>query len=112
MKQVGLVKLLYVSCYVYMLYSQFYFSMSRVLDLEWISKVRVNTHSVLMRAQHIQSQKIPNKQWQVKVSSPLYFICCIIRSGSQWQEIFPALTDNYRNMDLCFKPMYASYAWQ
>uniref|UniRef100_A0A3Q3W316 Deoxyribose-phosphate aldolase n=1 Tax=Mola mola TaxID=94237 RepID=A0A3Q3W316_MOLML len=42
----------------------FYFSMSRVLDLEWISKVRVNTHSVLMRAQHIQGQKIPNKQWQ------------------------------------------------
>ncbi|KAM8909183.1 deoxyribose-phosphate aldolase [Spinachia spinachia] len=34
------------------------------LDLEWISKVRVNTHAVLKRAQHVQAQKIPKKQWQ------------------------------------------------
>ncbi|KAE8281666.1 Deoxyribose-phosphate aldolase [Larimichthys crocea] len=34
------------------------------LDLEWISKVRVNTQAVLKRAQHIQGQKIPKKQWQ------------------------------------------------
>lgn len=34
------------------------------LDLEWVSKVRVNTHAVLKRAQHIQAQKIPKKQWQ------------------------------------------------
>ncbi|XP_028289064.1 deoxyribose-phosphate aldolase isoform X2 [Parambassis ranga] len=35
-----------------------------VFDREWISKVRVNTQAVLRRAQHIQGQKIPNKQWQ------------------------------------------------
>ncbi|XP_075932185.1 deoxyribose-phosphate aldolase [Anarhichas minor] len=34
------------------------------LDLERISKVRVNTQAVLKRAQHIQGQKIPKKQWQ------------------------------------------------
>uniref|UniRef100_A0A669DAQ1 deoxyribose-phosphate aldolase n=1 Tax=Oreochromis niloticus TaxID=8128 RepID=A0A669DAQ1_ORENI len=34
------------------------------LDLEWISKVRVNTQAVLKRAQFIQRQKIPKKQWQ------------------------------------------------
>ncbi|XP_031725777.1 deoxyribose-phosphate aldolase [Anarrhichthys ocellatus] len=34
------------------------------LDLERISKVRVNTKAVLKRAQHIQGQKIPKKQWQ------------------------------------------------
>ncbi|XP_030296344.1 deoxyribose-phosphate aldolase isoform X2 [Sparus aurata] len=34
------------------------------LDLEWVSKVRVNTQAVLKRAQHIQGQKIPKKQWQ------------------------------------------------
>lgn len=34
------------------------------LDLEWISKVRVNTQAVLKRAQHIQGQKIPSNQWQ------------------------------------------------
>ncbi|XP_044042465.1 deoxyribose-phosphate aldolase isoform X2 [Siniperca chuatsi] len=34
------------------------------LDLEWISKVRVNTQAVLKRAQHIQGQQIPKKQWQ------------------------------------------------
>ncbi|KAK2848600.1 hypothetical protein Q5P01_008434 [Channa striata] len=33
-------------------------------DLEHISKVRVNTQAVLKRAQHIQGQKIPTKQWQ------------------------------------------------
>ncbi|GLD66090.1 deoxyribose-phosphate aldolase isoform X1 [Lates japonicus] len=34
------------------------------LDLEWISKVRVNTQAVLKRAQQIQGQKILKKQWQ------------------------------------------------
>ncbi|XP_056280804.1 deoxyribose-phosphate aldolase [Pseudoliparis swirei] len=34
------------------------------LDLEWISKVRVNTHAVLRRAQQVQGQKSPKKQWQ------------------------------------------------
>ncbi|XP_061662750.1 deoxyribose-phosphate aldolase [Syngnathoides biaculeatus] len=34
------------------------------LDLEWISKVRVNTQAVLRRAQCIQGLKIPKKQWQ------------------------------------------------
>lgn len=34
------------------------------LDLEWISKVRVNPQAVLKRAQHIQGQKLPKKQWQ------------------------------------------------
>ncbi|XP_054608602.1 deoxyribose-phosphate aldolase [Dunckerocampus dactyliophorus] len=34
------------------------------LDLEWVSKVRVNTQAVLRRAQHIQGQKTPKKQWQ------------------------------------------------
>ncbi|XP_028289057.1 deoxyribose-phosphate aldolase isoform X1 [Parambassis ranga] len=39
-------------------------SCSWLSDREWISKVRVNTQAVLRRAQHIQGQKIPNKQWQ------------------------------------------------
>ncbi|XP_070785133.1 deoxyribose-phosphate aldolase isoform X2 [Enoplosus armatus] len=34
------------------------------LDLEWISNVRVNTQAVLKRAQRIQGQKTPKKQWQ------------------------------------------------
>ncbi|XP_078098954.1 deoxyribose-phosphate aldolase isoform X2 [Sander vitreus] len=34
------------------------------LDLGWISKVRVNTHAVLKRAQTIQGHKTPKKQWQ------------------------------------------------
>ncbi|KAK2882765.1 deoxyribose-phosphate aldolase isoform X1 [Channa argus] len=34
------------------------------LDLEYISKIKVNTQTVLKRAQHIQGQKIPTKQWQ------------------------------------------------
>ncbi|XP_053718454.1 deoxyribose-phosphate aldolase [Synchiropus splendidus] len=34
------------------------------LDLEWVSKVKVNTQAVLKRAQQIQAQKIPKKQWQ------------------------------------------------
>ncbi|KAG7236821.1 hypothetical protein INR49_000198 [Caranx melampygus] len=34
------------------------------LDLEWVSKVRVNTQAVLKRAQQIQGLKTPKKQWQ------------------------------------------------
>lgn len=34
------------------------------LDLEWVSKSRVNTQAVLKRAQQIQSFKLPKKQWQ------------------------------------------------
>ncbi|XP_037551598.1 deoxyribose-phosphate aldolase [Nematolebias whitei] len=34
------------------------------LDLEWISKVRVNTQSVLKRAQHVQGLKVSKNQWQ------------------------------------------------
>uniref|UniRef100_A0A3P9PWX3 deoxyribose-phosphate aldolase n=1 Tax=Poecilia reticulata TaxID=8081 RepID=A0A3P9PWX3_POERE len=34
------------------------------LDLEWLSKVRVNTQAVLNRALHIQGLKLPKKQWQ------------------------------------------------
>ncbi|XP_068611421.1 deoxyribose-phosphate aldolase [Brachionichthys hirsutus] len=34
------------------------------LDLEWVSKVRVNTQAVLRRAKQIQGHKIPKKQWQ------------------------------------------------
>uniref|UniRef100_H3CP47 Deoxyribose-phosphate aldolase n=1 Tax=Tetraodon nigroviridis TaxID=99883 RepID=H3CP47_TETNG len=34
------------------------------LDLEWISKVRVNTQAVLRRAQHVQALKIPKDRWQ------------------------------------------------
>uniref|UniRef100_A0A3P9JMU4 deoxyribose-phosphate aldolase n=1 Tax=Oryzias latipes TaxID=8090 RepID=A0A3P9JMU4_ORYLA len=33
-------------------------------DLEWVSRVRVNTQAVLKRAQSIQGQKLPKKQWQ------------------------------------------------
>uniref|UniRef100_A0A7N9ATB1 Deoxyribose-phosphate aldolase n=1 Tax=Mastacembelus armatus TaxID=205130 RepID=A0A7N9ATB1_9TELE len=33
-------------------------------DLEWIAKVKVNTQAVLKRAQHVQGQKTPKKQWQ------------------------------------------------
>ncbi|XP_047246311.1 deoxyribose-phosphate aldolase isoform X1 [Girardinichthys multiradiatus] len=35
-----------------------------VLDLEGLSKVTVNTQAVLKRAQHIQSLKVPKRQWQ------------------------------------------------
>ncbi|KAG7454470.1 hypothetical protein MATL_G00260000 [Megalops atlanticus] len=34
------------------------------LDLEWVSKVRVNHQAVLKRAQQIQGRKLPKKQWQ------------------------------------------------
>ncbi|XP_016140426.1 deoxyribose-phosphate aldolase-like isoform X2 [Sinocyclocheilus grahami] len=34
------------------------------LDLEWVSKVRVNTQAVLKRAQQIQGHKVAKKQWQ------------------------------------------------
>ncbi|KAJ3612247.1 hypothetical protein NHX12_020523 [Muraenolepis orangiensis] len=34
------------------------------IDLEWVSKVRVNTQAVLNRAQQIQSIKLAKKQWQ------------------------------------------------
>lgn len=36
-----------------------------ILDLEWVSKVRVNTQAVLKRAQQIQGCKVAKKQWQV-----------------------------------------------
>uniref|UniRef100_A0A1A8RDY1 Deoxyribose-phosphate aldolase n=1 Tax=Nothobranchius rachovii TaxID=451742 RepID=A0A1A8RDY1_9TELE len=35
-----------------------------VLDLDWISRVRVNHQAVLKRAQYIQSLKVSKKQWQ------------------------------------------------
>ncbi|KAI1905426.1 hypothetical protein AGOR_G00016060 [Albula goreensis] len=34
------------------------------LDLEWVSKVRVNHQAVLKRAQQIQARKLAKKQWQ------------------------------------------------
>lgn len=34
------------------------------LDLEWVSKSRVNTQAVLKRAQQIQGVRLPKKQWQ------------------------------------------------
>ncbi|XP_068162888.1 deoxyribose-phosphate aldolase [Antennarius striatus] len=34
------------------------------LDLQWVSRVRVNTQAVLKRAQQIQTHKIPKNQWQ------------------------------------------------
>ncbi|XP_030641883.1 deoxyribose-phosphate aldolase isoform X2 [Chanos chanos] len=34
------------------------------LDLEWVSKVKVNTQAVLKRAQQIQGRKVGKKQWQ------------------------------------------------
>uniref|UniRef100_A0A3Q3M0T8 Deoxyribose-phosphate aldolase n=1 Tax=Labrus bergylta TaxID=56723 RepID=A0A3Q3M0T8_9LABR len=37
---------------------------SCVSDLQWVSKVRVNTQAVLKRAQQIQGLKTPKKQWQ------------------------------------------------
>lgn len=43
-----------------------------ILDLEWVSKVRVNTQAVLKRAQQIQGRKVAKKQWQV--NSLLYFL--------------------------------------
>uniref|UniRef100_A0AAR2JZJ8 Deoxyribose-phosphate aldolase n=1 Tax=Pygocentrus nattereri TaxID=42514 RepID=A0AAR2JZJ8_PYGNA len=33
-------------------------------DLEWVSKVRVNTQAVLKRAQQVQGCKVAKKQWQ------------------------------------------------
>lgn len=34
------------------------------LDLEWISKVRVNTQAILRRALHLQALRIPKERWQ------------------------------------------------
>uniref|UniRef100_A0A7N8YHV3 Deoxyribose-phosphate aldolase n=1 Tax=Mastacembelus armatus TaxID=205130 RepID=A0A7N8YHV3_9TELE len=34
------------------------------LHITWIAKVKVNTQAVLKRAQHVQGQKTPKKQWQ------------------------------------------------
>ncbi|KAF7644765.1 hypothetical protein LDENG_00216260 [Lucifuga dentata] len=34
------------------------------LDLEWVSKVKVNMQAVLRRAQHIQGLKVAKQQWQ------------------------------------------------
>ncbi|KAL6460069.1 hypothetical protein MHYP_G00318280 [Metynnis hypsauchen] len=34
------------------------------LDLEWVSKVRINTQAVLKRAQQVQGCKVAKKQWQ------------------------------------------------
>ncbi|XP_035257140.1 deoxyribose-phosphate aldolase [Anguilla rostrata] len=34
------------------------------LDLEWVSRVRVNTQAVLKRAQQIQGRKLVKKQWE------------------------------------------------
>ncbi|KAJ8245521.1 hypothetical protein GJAV_G00271630 [Gymnothorax javanicus] len=34
------------------------------LDLEWVSRVRVNTQAVLRRAQQIQGRKLVKKQWE------------------------------------------------
>lgn len=38
-----------------------------LLDLEWVSKARVNTQAVLKRAQQIQGRKVAKKQWQVNI---------------------------------------------
>lgn len=42
-----------------------------LVDLQWVSKVRVNTQAVLKRAQHIQGHKLPKKQWQVENQADL-----------------------------------------
>ncbi|XP_062862172.1 deoxyribose-phosphate aldolase isoform X1 [Trichomycterus rosablanca] len=34
------------------------------LDLEWVSKVRVNTQAVLKRAQQVQGRKVAKREWQ------------------------------------------------
>ncbi|GAA6103235.1 deoxyribose-phosphate aldolase isoform X2 [Tachysurus ichikawai] len=34
------------------------------LDLEWVSKVRLNTQAVLKRAQRVQGRKVAKKEWQ------------------------------------------------
>lgn len=34
-------------------------------DLEWVSKVRLNTQAVLKRAQRVQGRKVAKKEWQV-----------------------------------------------
>ncbi|KAM6895404.1 deoxyribose-phosphate aldolase [Xenentodon cancila] len=33
-------------------------------DLDWVTRTRVNTRAVLKRAQRVQGQKTPKKQWQ------------------------------------------------
>ena len=54
-----------------------------VLDLEWVSKVRVNTQAVLKRAQQIQSVKIAKKQWQVcHRKGVCYYTTCEISSAN------------------------------
>lgn len=47
-------------------------------DLEKISKVRVNTEAVLKRAQYIQGQTTPKKQWQVELFFQLHPVCFIL----------------------------------
>uniref|UniRef100_A0A3Q3M337 Uncharacterized protein n=1 Tax=Labrus bergylta TaxID=56723 RepID=A0A3Q3M337_9LABR len=46
------------------------------LDLQWVSKVRVNTQAVLKRAQQIQGLKTPKKQWQSVSYSLFVFPSC------------------------------------
>lgn len=61
-----------------------------ILDLEWVSKVRVNTQAVLKRVQQIQGCKVAKKQWQVKftvfmillyASSNTSLLTCIVIVG-------------------------------
>lgn len=50
-------------CFVLKFCSKVIFSST---DLEWVSKVRVNTQAVLKRAQQVQGRKVAKKQWQVR----------------------------------------------
>lgn len=51
-----------------------------ILDLEWVSKVRVNTQAVLKRAQQIQGHKVAKKQWQVNCLQYLWYMLTPMQS--------------------------------
>lgn len=71
------------------------------LDLEWISKVRVNTQAVLKRAQQIQGQKILKKQWQVDVTFQLCPLC-VTHTGTSTHT----LTEDVFQIMFCYVNMH------
>ncbi|KAI4803167.1 hypothetical protein KUCAC02_006723 [Chaenocephalus aceratus] len=71
------------------------------LDLEWVSKVRVNTQAVLKRAQQIQGQKLPKKQWQA--AWLLKAVTCIdltTLAGDDTPPSRPVRHDRLKEMDM------------
>lgn len=58
-------------------------------DLEWISKVRVNTQAVLRRALHLQALRIPKERWQVGL--PLQLLSAVLKLTQGRDDSLPSL---------------------